>query len=887
MELITNKYSNDISESVIGAKAKNLYQLKTLGFRVPDWVVIPHISLMEISTESFHDKTATQINEIISSFVFPEFYLHKIISLFPADTLFAVRSSAEDEDGSGFSFAGQFESYLNIPKEKLEENIKKVWHSAFSERVLQYRKTHNLKATFNVSVIIQQMVKAEISGVAFSVNPATGERNVKVINAVYGLGEGLVSGTLNADSFFIKDKKITSEIATKTHQVNIDYSIKSSTRLIPVEIYKQNVSTLNEDQISEITTALDICEKEWGKPQDIEFAYAGGLLYLLQARPVTNLYGIGDLNGEYILWDNSNIIESYPGVTTPLTFSFISKSYEDAYSLFCAFLGVNTEVLKENKHVFANTLGLINGRVYYNLKSWYHMLAMLPGYSINARFMEKMMGVKERFDFPENYRLPMGKAWWRIMKMAVKMYFRFISLPRKRTHFVTLVNTTIAEYKNMDLTRKNPNELMQLYRDFETKLLNEWKAPLLNDFFAMIWYGMLGKKCKKYFGDKNPNIHNDLLCGSNDIISIQPIHRCMALSEVICANNELKEVFRNNDENVIWKMLSTNPDYAEVKKEIDRYIDDFGERCVGELKLETVSYTQDPAKFIKQLRGYVLAEMTSRITSGKVEEELRNNAEEEINRSLKYKPFKKWTLKRTINKARELVSARENLRYQRTRAFGIVRELFIQIGKRFYAEGIIEESRDIFYLTKEEIFSFIEGTSVTQNLKASIALRKHEFEKYRNQKSPSERFATYGTVYHGNDFFSLKKAAMMPADLKGIGCSPGKVKGKVKIVLDPNEINSLNGDILVTSSTDPGWTILFPGCSGIIVERGSLLSHSAIVSREMGKPCIVSVTGLLARLTTGDEIEMDGSTGEIKIIKSVDENIGNKSLVNLQKTGAT
>jgi pyruvate,water dikinase len=875
MELITDTYSKNISEPAIGAKAKNLYRLKELGFRVPALVVIPATALLEIITESIHDKTAAQINEIITSFVFPEFYFQKVISHFPFDTLFAVRSSAEDEDSSGFSFAGQFESYLNIPKDKLEENIKKVWHSAFSERILQYRKTHNLKETFNISVIIQQMVKAEISGVAFSVNPATGERNVKVINAVYGLGEGLVSGTLNADSFLIKDEEITSEIVTKTHEVEIDYSNK---KLVPVDRSKQNVSTLNEKQILEIAAALDICEKEWRKPQDIEFAYAGDQLYLLQARPVTNLHEVVDPNGEYILWDNSNIIESYPGVTTPLTFSFISKSYEGAYTLFCAFLGVNADVLKENKHVFANTLGLINGRVFYNLKSWYHMLAMLPGYSINARFMEKMMGVKEQFDIPENYRLPVGKAWWRIMKMAVKMYFRFISLPRKRKQFVTLLNTTIAEYKIMDLNQKNPNELMGLYRDFETKLLNEWKAPLLNDFFAMIWYGMLEKKCKKYFFNHNKNIHNDLLCGSNDIISTEPIHRCMALAEIICDNDSLKEVFNNNSENVIWKTLQIDPDYAKLKKEIDQYIYDFGERCVGELKLETVSYTQDPSKFIKQLQGYVVSGITTLTTSGKVEADLRNNAEEEIDRSLKYKPFEKWFLKRSIKKTRELVSARENLRYERTRAFGIVRELFSQIGERFYAEGIIEKSRDIFYLGKEEIFSFIEGTSITQNIKALIALRKAEFEKYKNQKSPSERFATYGPAYHANDFFSLKNTEMMHGDLKGIGCSPGKITGKVKVVLDANEISSLNGDILVTSSTDPGWTILFPGCSGIIVERGSLLSHSAIVAREMGKPCIVSVSGLLHRLKTGDEIEMDGSTGEIRIIKSPDETAENKSI---------
>ncbi|MGI8583236.1 MAG: PEP-utilizing enzyme, partial [Chitinophagaceae bacterium] len=180
---------------------------------------------------------------------------------------------------------------------------------------------------------------------------------------------------------------------------------------------------------------------------------------------------------------------------------------------------------------------------------------------------------------------------------------------------------------------------------------------------------------------------------------------------------------------------------------------------------------------------------------------------------------------------------------------------------------IIEDDRDIFYLTVQEIFSFIEGRSVTQNIKALINLRKSEFENYQDQNAPSERFATYGTVYHSNDFFSESKIEKQEGGLNGIGCCPGKVRGKVKVILNPNEVSSLHGDILVTLSTDPGWVMLFPSASGIIVERGSVLSHSAIISREMEKPCIVSVTGLLKTLTTGDEIEMNGSTGEIKIIQ--------------------
>jgi pyruvate,water dikinase len=214
------------------------------------------------------------------------------------------------------------------------------------------------------------------------------------------------------------------------------------------------------------------------------------------------------------------------------------------------------------------------------------------------------------------------------------------------------------------------------------------------------------------------------------------------------------------------------------------------------------------------------------------------------------------------------VSARENLRYERTRGFGVVRQLFCAIGKVFFSEGIIENERDIFYLSKEEIFDHIKGTSINNDLKKLIELRKTEFQNFEKDVT-GERIDTRGMVYQGNDFNPIKHGESLQGDLKGIGCCPGRVRAKVRVVKDPNEVENLNGDILVTSSTDPGWVTLFPTASAILVERGSLLSHSAIVSREMGKPCIVGITGLLQRLKTGDEVEMDGSTGEVKIIQGM------------------
>ena len=850
---------SDIPNEDPGGKAKNLFRLKKLGLNVPAFCVIPS-SVLQPSLNQVKDPLIA-----IDHFKFPEQWKSELNSIFatPQTTWFAVRSSGAAEDGVSHSFAGQFSTRLYVSFDELENAIREVWKSAFSKHIIIYAQTKGIAAPQAISVIIQEMVPAEVAGVAFGIHPVTGKKNEKVISAVFGLGEGIVSGELVADNYILNEKKeITVQLSEKTHAlVHEGNGVITKHELTQTQ---KNAVTLGDKMILSIGEILNRLQKEFQSPQDIEFAVYKDQLFLLQTRPVTAT--AKSSQGEYILWDNSNIIESYPGVTTPLTFSFISSSYEGAYRLFTGYLGVDEKTIQKNSNVFANTLGLINGRVYYNLKSWYLMLAMLPGYSINARYMEKMMGVKERFDVPQEYGISKFKAWRRLFIVVFKMLQRYYSITRKRKAFIQLLNATIAEYKSINYDQKSLDELVTLYLNFERKLLNEWKAPLVNDFFAMIAFGSLQKKCTKLGLNKNnPNIHNDLLCGSSDIISTQPIHRTIEIAGYINANTELKQWFLQSDAGNVWLALKSGK-YPELKEKIQNYIHDFGERCIGELKLETISYTQEPAVFVKVLQSYVEGNITQKSVSGNIEEQLRTNAEKLVRNKLKFRPWKYYRFKKTLNNARELVSNRENLRYERTRAFGIVREIFSHVGIRLSQNGIIEHHRDVFYLTKDEIIAFAQGRAVTTDFKGLVALRKQEFEQYKDMPPPVERFATYGAVYHENDFYATGKVEKIEGDLKGIGCCPGRVKAKVRVVTNPEEIHSLEGDILVTSSTDPGWVTLFPTASAIVVERGSLLSHSAIVSREMGIPCIVGVTGLLKTLRTGDVIEIDGSTGEIKII---------------------
>lgn len=861
MSWIVTKVKPDNSNHV-GGKAKNLAALQDLGLNVPKWAVIPEqVLLDQIKTFTEVEEVKNNLNRLIVS----EEILKELSSYFGEDfnsKKYSVRSSAIDEDGQKFSFAGQYETFLHVSFQEIANAIIQIWSSVVSDRVLKYRNENAIQIKFGIGVIVQEMVEPDVSGVAFGLDPVSGDTSVKVISAVYGLGEGLVSGELDADTFRFQNEKVEEKIMKKIHKIAAN-RVESGVEQVDVPLELQEKPTLNYQQVKDISDVLDKLEVALKSPQDIEFAIRDEVLYLLQTRPVTAFGNTG--KGEYIVWDNSNIIESYPGITTPLTFSFIIKMYEMVYRQLAGLMGVKEDELEKHKDVFANTLGLVRGRVYYNLLSWYKMLAMLPGYSINAEFMENMMGVKERFELKEDYRMSKSLARFRIFRMLVKMIILQIRLSGERRRFLRHLNSVMIEYQKLDYSKMAVPEIVAYYKRFEQTLLLKWKAPMINDFFAMIWFGILHKKTAKLFPE-NPNIHNDLLCGSQDIISVEPIHRSMEIASLVSKNELSKKLFLENSPEEIWNRLIAG-DFPEVKSAIELYIRRFGERCVGELKLETISFSQNPVLFVKIIKSYVQQDITHIQTEKNIENELRTNAEKKVSLALKGRFLQRLWFNYILKKARDLVSNRENLRYERTRGFGMVRTMFSALGEKLYEDGNINDPRDVFYLELDEIVSLREN-AFTSKLSTNITERKAEFDRYRLQADPEERFYTYGTNFTDDYIYSREKILPIEGNLKGIGCCPGRIQGKVRIVKDPNEIDSLNGDILVTSNTDPGWVTLFPTASAIIVERGSLLSHSAIVSREMGIPCIVSVTGLLRTLKTGDEIVMDGSTGEIQILNA-------------------
>ncbi len=840
----------------IGGKANNLLLLEQMNLHVPQWVVIPSTVLDNLTQNLTQDMWVEGIDQLdLPHSLFSE--MHTYFGKKYKELSYAVRSSAIGEDGQEHSFAGLYTTKLNVPFDGLTNAVKAVWKSTRTDHLMAYKKQKGLAPDSGIAVIIQEMVPAEVSGVAFGQDPLTGDTTKKVISSVFGLGEGLVSGELKADNYHITESNIETQLAKKEEVIRASQNKDGLTKE-KIEPELENQSSLNQEQVLDLEALLHKLNEKTGVPQDVEFAYHKEQLYVLQTRPITS--SAQPEVQESILWDNSNIIESYPGVTTPMTFSFIKKMYSVVYQQLLMIMGVNSKQIQDHSAVFDNTLGLIRGRVYYNLISWHKMLAMIPGYSINADFMDNMMGVKEKYSLSETFKMNKLEACFRTIWVLIKMIGLHINLPRQRKLFKASLDKKIEDYGNLSYDTMSTNEIIDQYKIFEKTLLQEWKAPLVNDFFSMIWFGLLKKQTAQYF-PQEANIHNDLLCSSEDIISVQPIIRTIALAANIKSDKDAYALFTNQSSVEIWEILKGGA-YKKIKSELDTYLKDFGERCMGELKLETISYGQDPTLFIQILKNHLASDLTT-ATQNSANNTIRTTAEKKVATTFKNKPSKKWWFNKVLNKARDLVSNRENLRYERTRAYGIVRKMLTAIGHQMVQDKKLKYSRDIFYLELKELLQL--DSYNDQELAKLVNQRKSAFAAYKTQPDPQDRFYTEGYNYSDAAIYSSENMEAITGDLQGIGCCPGQLKAKVQVIKDPSEIESLNGDILVTRSTDPGWVTLFPSASAVIVEKGSLLSHSAIVCREMGIPCIVSVDNLLRTLKTGDEIIMDGSTGTIQL----------------------
>jgi len=886
----------------IGGKGMNLLRLQQ-AHRVPEWVALPVDGMLAALAEGGLGQRienalarltadnagviAASVQRLILEAPLPGWLEEELGTVpfinGPAASYVSVRSSAADEDGSVHSFAGIHESFLYVRgAASVARHVQRVWASGYQERALLYRQTNALVLhPVPMAVMIQRMVDAAVSGVVFTADPATQDPLTLVVSALYGLGEGLVGAGLAADHVCYRKptRVIEQTLATKETRLVLNRDAGKGLVEEPVPEAQRDVPALDDRQRDAVIQAALRIETARRRPQDIEFCFdAQGLLYILQTRDITTVADVGPAAGNRQVWDNSNIIESYSGVTSPMTFSFIRHAYTVVYHCFSQVMGIPPAVVQENRPVYENMLGLIRGQVYYNLVNWYRLIQQFPGYGMNKRFMESMMGLRERFDPDEEAAADLSpwRKWMvefpRLLRLLVRMLFQFATIDGRVARFQSRFRRLYDKWEALDFNAMAPHELMRVYREMEARLLWNWQAPIINDFYVMIHYGLLRKLCRDWCGDESQSLQNDLICGNGDIESTEPTRMLMRLALRIRRDLSMLARFQQQDHHALARQIPTDPACAWVAAEIALYLKRYGFRCINELKLEEPSLRETPEFVYQILQNYLGVDeaLLDADAMAAREHDIRRRAEETVAQALGQRSAP-WLRQRVfglvLRNARKGVMNRENMRFARTRIYGVLRELLQAMGQALVQAGKLDAPRDIFYLTIDEVWDYVKGTAVTTDLRALAALRRREFDCYRADDSlpADDHFDTYGMVYTGNTFRQIQSVKTGEGDLRGTGCCPGEVTAPVRIVNNPRDDLDLNGCILVAARTDPGWVPLYPAVKGILIERGSILSHSAIVAREMGIPAIVGIHGLLATLTDGQVVTMNGQTGTVQL----------------------
>lgn len=845
------KLSASELSAVAGGKGGNLVKLVQHGLPVPPFFIISAKALELAYFMHWGVELATDIKASSSDLAERIRQSHKSahicglentateLELFTDNACinFAVRSSASDEDGEK-SFAGQLLSFLNVPQEQVIEKTFQVFASSFERRALAYRKLNRLGAAVIPAVVIQQMVAADSAGVIFSYDPVKLDTDHAVLAITSGLGDKLVDGSVDGKTIYLKRQAKAVE-----HKCDL----------------------LSSKQTEQLLQLLIECETIFSGPQDLEFAIADGEVYLLQARPITT--GLQKQNlGTTRVFDGSNIQESYPGITSPLTFSFIRSAYQEVYKGFCRLMGVEERVIQAEADLFSTMLAYIDGRVYYNLASWYRLMALLPAYKTNRGFMEVMMGLSQSASEVSAFENEKSKKitavdYFNTVKAVTCIGSNYCRLTSQINEFNGRLDLALPDCQ---LESMSLDQLYTQYKSLQAKLLSNWQAPVTNDFFAMVFFGVLKKlTCNAEEGEQlegdSQYVYNLLLQNHGGIISAAPPKLIAEIAALISSDKELCSAMISRNQLLSMELLKR---HTEAHKLYLTYLNRFGDRSIGELKLETKSVKDDPSVLLNTIGNLA--------SNGQPIRQPLPADEHKANDLCSRKSLaKKLLINIVASQTRKLLAQRENLRFARTRVFGRVRKIVQTMGQRLTEQNYIDCMEDVFFLTIDELLGFIDGTSVSTNLRALIDLRKNDKSDFA-QCAP-ERLVLVGAtgLKRANVFASSERPSsdsQNRLELKGLGASAGIVTGRARVIRNPETEMLEPGEILVAERTDPGWIVHFATCRAIVVAHGSLLSHTAIVARELSIAAVVSCKGILEIIETGDIIEVNGCTGAVSLI---------------------
>ncbi|WP_089718627.1 PEP/pyruvate-binding domain-containing protein [Candidatus Entotheonella palauensis] len=822
----------------VGGKAYNCARLKRAGLPVPDGVAV--------TVEAMNDAAALSAQ------------LDSALAHFAADTRFAVRSSATDEDSADHSFAGIHDTKLNVAHDGVPDAIRACWASVQSDTALAYRRTQNLPTEdIRTGVLIQVMIQPVVAGVAFTVNPMTGQGDELVINAAWGLGEALVSGQVEPDEFRVNKTDgamLSMHIGEKRCRVIAEHGVS---HLVDTPKAERGRPCLTPQQLRELAALLTRIEHEYGAPQDVEWCHDGHQFWMVQSRPVTATAMAG---GPDLEWTRANLREVMPDLPAPQTNRIVCDLLTEGLQRFYGDLLAPFDQLGPMAKVFY-------GRPYFNFSQLRHLShrAGLPiSVTMNGWGHAEAVRAEDEVAAPRTWHelisgLPdMLRVIGRMMTARRRVHRQFVCVRTSLERLASCQPETLSDAQ-LYHTVKREGEPLNTSVDI---------ALLLGAGIGNLWQMLTATGTQ--LGLSVDSLVRTHLASGEKTVSTQQGFDLLALAHTARNDQRVQSYFLNASDTF------TFDDYRETLRgtlfldQFDHFLAQYGHRSTYESDLSVPRYREHPIPLLQAIRGHVHAPTCPSPKAIVAQQECDAKAAHQAF-AAQLTPWQRRTVLPYVNwllrGLKQWFLWRERNRSEAIRVGAAVRRWQLVLAQRFVDRSWIDRRDDYYFLHLDEIEKAIADPERDHQWTSLVARRRTAYAAWQHLQMP--------LLMRESELPKLLRqtnAAMPAADVKqlyGLGVSAGQTEGEVVVIHSPDDFSRMKpGAILVAQATDPAWTPLFTLASGVVVEIGGMGSHASTVAREYGLPALANVKNATRLLKDGMRVRLDATHGVLDMLSS-------------------
>lgn len=885
---------------LVGGKGANLGLLTNAGFPVPPGFSVTTEAYSDfIRGTGLADKIATivdglnyddpddletrtgEIRDLIVEASLPKALVKAITQAYAelGNPYVAVRSSGTAEDLAEASFAGMHDTYLDIKGvDNLLDAVKRCWASMYTARATAYRSNKGFAHTESrIAVVVQLMVESEVSGVMFTANPMTTATDEIVVNASWGLGEAIVSGIANPDEYLLNRETMAvreKTLGSKSVRV-VRHPSGSGTVTEAVPDDMQAKFTLSDSQVAELGILGRKVTKYYGHfPQDIEWGYADGTFYLLQSRPVTGADFSWDAeidawqtasDDDETVWTRAWADEIWTGAITPLMYSVRARCFTEANAYSQTLWGM-TDTAKMRMWKY------YKGAAYFNCKVDKSTLSNL----IWPQFRPAMAA-----NLPPQWRDEALNAPFRVGTW-LRMQARILGMDP--IHGVVKWLDVIEDYMNNRTEEANglPDEELRKLSDEELKRYIDHYVAYEEKYIQDVWTGffiqasqvvsLLGLILAKWYDGDNPLAFTDLITGvPQRTITMEENIGLWRLSNIIRESAELTAIFDQHENAAFFRALEDSEAGRAFLAQYQQFAGQHPHRGHADRDIYYPRRSEDPGLDYRAFKAFLTTDASHDPEAMEHEVNRRRDAVvEDVEANIRRKPLgaiKAEIFKVLLSYTHRFLMDRDNERHFVDRSTFTIKRGFLELNRRLMEQGTLDSDRDFYFLIKEELYDLIDGRGDLTLSKAKIAARMRNFDMFHSKEQMPPLYLQRGRPVDLDVVEDDSSGA-----LRGVGTSRGTVTGTARVVKELKDIGRVqNREILVTNSTDPGWTPVFLVISGIVLETGGMLAHGSCLAREYGFPA-VQIANAMRRIPDGATITVNGDTGEVIVIDEPDAN---------------